>query len=102
MLASFSIVPIGNGEELKADVAAILEIIDASGLAYKLGAMQTTVEGPEDEVLALIMACHRKMRQRANRVLTHITMDDRAGATGRLDGKVRDVEDVLGKELRRE
>ena len=44
MLASFSIVPIGNGEELKADVAAILEIIDASGLAYKLGAMQTTVD----------------------------------------------------------
>ncbi len=102
MLASFSIVPIGNGEELKADVAAILELIDRSGLSYKLGAMQTSVEGSEEEVLGLIMACHRKMRERANRVLTHITIDDRAGATERLSGKVKDVETILGRELCRE
>ena len=102
MLAAFSIVPIGNGEELKEDIAAILELIDKSGLPYKLGAMQTTVEGPEDEVMGLIMACHRQMRQRAGRVLTHITIDDRAGAANRLSGKVKDVEDILGKELRRE
>ena len=102
MLAAFSIVPIGNGEELKADIAAILELIDKSGLPYKLGAMQTTVEGPEDEVMGLIMACHRQMRERAGRVLTHISIDDRTGATGRLSGTVKDVEDILGKELRRE
>ena len=102
MLAAFSIVPIGNGEELRADIAAILELIDKSGLPYKLGAMQTTVEGPEDEVMGLIMACHRHMRERAGRVLTHITIDDRAGATSRLSGKVKDVEDILGKGLSRE
>ena len=102
MLAAFSIVPIGNGEELKADIAAILELIDKSGLPYKLGSMQTTVEGPEDKVMGLIMACHRQMRARAGRVLTHITIDDRANAAGRLSGKVKDVEDILGKELCRE
>ena len=102
MLASFSIVPVGTGEELKADVAAVLELIDRSGLPYKLGAMQTTVEGDEEKVMALIMACHHKMRERASRVLTHITIDDRAGAAGRLSGKVKDVEDILGKELSRE
>ena len=102
MLASFSVVPVGNNEELKQDIAAILELIDRSGLSYKLGAMQTTVEGDEAAVMNLIMSCHRKMRERANRVLTHITIDDRANATGRLTGKVKDVEDVLGKELSRE
>ncbi len=102
MLASFSIVPIGKGEELKTDVAAVLELIDRSGLPYKLGAMQTTVEGGEAEVMALVMACHRKMRERASRVLTHITIDDRAGAVNRLSGKVKDVEGVLGRELCRE
>ena len=102
MLAAFSIVPIGNGEELKEDIAAILELIDKSGLPYKLGAMQTTVEGDEEKVMALIMACHRKMRERASRVLTHITIDDRAGAAGRLSGKVKVVETVLGRELSRE
>ena len=102
MLASFSIVPVGTGEELKADVAAILDLIDRSGLPYRLGAMHTTVEGNAEEVLNLIMACHRKMRERANRVLTHITIDDRGGAAGRLDGKVKDVEEMLGRELNRE
>ena len=102
MLASFSIVPVGTGEELKADVAAVLELIDRSGLPYQLGAMQTTVEGDEEKVMALIMACHHKMRERASRVLTHITIDDRAGAAGRLSGKVKDVETVLGRELSRE
>jgi len=37
----------------------------------------------------------------APRVLTSITIDDRRGATGRLEGKVRDVEQVLGKPLSR-
>ena len=102
MLASFSIVPVGNGEELKEQIAVILEMIDKSGLPYKLGAMQTTVEGTEAEVMSLIMACHNKMREMSSRVLTHITIDDRAGAIGRLDGKVKDVEEILEKSLSRE
>jgi len=102
MLASFSIVPVGAGEELKEHVAAILDIIDKSGLAYKLGAMQTTVEGEDSEVMALILQCHRHMRKHAKRVLTHITLDDREGATGRLEGKVADVEKALGRKLSRE
>ncbi len=99
MLASFAIVPIGKGEELKEDVAAILEIIDQSGLPYKLGAMQTTVEGDPKQVMALIMTCHEAMKTRAQRVLTHITIDDRADAENRLQGKVNDVEAVLGRKL---
>ncbi len=99
MLASFSIVPVGTGEEIKEEVAGIIDLIDRSGLPYNLGAMQTTVEGDEEAVMALIMACHRLMRTRANRVLTHIAIDDRAGAVDRLVGKVRDVEEVLGRRL---
>ena len=46
-------------------VAEIVDIIDKSGLDYKLGAMQTTVEGDDSEVLALILQCHRRMRAKA-------------------------------------
>ncbi len=99
MVVSFSIVPVGNGEELKEDIAAIMELIEQSGLPYKLGAMQTTVEGGQAEVMGLIMACHNRMRERAARVLTHIAIDDREGAQERLTGKVRDVEQVLGRGL---
>jgi uncharacterized protein (TIGR00106 family) len=102
MLASFSIVPVGAGDELKQYVAEILDIIDKSGLPYKLGAMQTTVEGPEDEVVLLIMRCHHHMLSKVHRVLTHIAIDDREGAKGRLEGKVADVEKALGRKLSRE
>jgi uncharacterized protein (TIGR00106 family) len=102
MLASFSIVPIGVGEELSAPIAEIVALIDKSGLDYKLGAMQTTVEGKQEAVMSLIMKCHNRMREVAPRVLTSITIDDRKGSTGRLTGKVADVEKVLQREVSRE
>lgn len=101
MLASFSVVPLGVTGGVKSLVAEMLKIIDASDLDYSLGAMQTTVEGDAATVMATLLACHNRMLELAPRVLTHIAIDDRKGATGRLEGKVRDVEEVLGKPLRR-
>ncbi len=99
MLASFTVVPFGVGEELKESIAAVVALIDASGLEYKLGAMQTTIEGEQTEVMDLLMRCHNLMMERAPRVLTTIHLDDRRGATGRLEGKVADVQGVLGKKV---
>jgi uncharacterized protein (TIGR00106 family) len=101
MLASFSIVPVGSGEELKTAVAEAVDIVDRSGLSYAVGAMNTTVEGEEHEVLSLILACHHAVRKKVRRVLTTITIDDREGAERRLSGKVDDVEGVLGRRLHR-
>lgn len=101
MLASFSVVPLGVTGGVKAMVAEALKIVDASDLDYTLGAMQTTVEGDAEAVMETILACHRRMLELVPRVLTHIAIDERKGATGRLEGKVRDVEEVLGKPLRR-
>ena len=100
MLASFSVLPMGVGEALSEHVARIIAIIDESGLDYSLGAMNTTVEGTEEEVVGLIMKCHAAAREMAPRVLTSITIDDRRGATGRITGKIEDVERVLGREVR--
>ena len=102
MLASFAIIPFGVGEELKEHIAAVVALIDASGLDYKLGAMQTTIEGEQGEVMEIIMQCHNLMLERAPRVLTSMTLDDRKGAQGRLRGKVADVEGVLGREVGKE
>ncbi len=102
MLASFSISPVGVGESLSTHVAGMLDIIDKSGLPYKLGAMQTTVEGDDADIMALILECHRYMRGKAKRVITHIAIDDREGAKGRLAGKVASVEKALGRKLAHE
>jgi uncharacterized protein (TIGR00106 family) len=101
MLATFSVLPVGVGEALSEYVARIIDIIDASGLDYRLGAMETTVEGGEDEVMQLIMKCHRAGREAAPRVFTSVTIDDREGATGRLTGKIDDVERILGRSVKR-
>ncbi len=102
MLASFSIIPIGAGEELKSEIAGVIDLIDRSGINYRVGAMQTTVEGDAEEIMALIMKCHALVKSRFARVLTTITLDDRSGAANRISGKVRDVETVLGREIKRE
>ena len=102
MLASFSVVPVGVREELKELIAELIPLIEASGLPHAVGAMQTTIEGEPDRVMDLIMTCHRHMRTRASRVLTHITIDDREGAVGRLAGKVKDLEDFLGRRISHE
>lgn len=100
MVASFAVVPLGVTGGAAQYVAEALKIVDASGLEYELGAMSTTIEGEREQVMETILACHRRMLEMAPRVLTNITLDERRGATGRLEGKVRDVEEILGKPLR--
>lgn len=101
MIAEFSLVPIGKGEELGELVAKIVDIVDVSGLPYQLTAMGTLVEGEWDDIMELIKECHFKMRQYSSRVLTLISIDDRENAKSRLKGKVNEVEEILGRELKK-
>lgn len=71
MLASFSVAPMEVQGGVKDLVAEMLRIVDASGLDYELGAMQTTVEGDAERVMETILTCHRRMVELAPRVLTH-------------------------------
>jgi len=102
VIASFSIIPIGVGVELKEFIAEIISLVDESGLNYKLGAMQTTIEGEMVQVMDVIMKCHNLMKKRAPRVYTSITIDDRGELKNRLEGKVKDVETQLGREVKHE
>lgn len=101
MVVEFSVVPLGGAEALAEPVAAIIDIVDKSGLPYQLTAMGTIVEGDWDAVFGLIRRCHEAMRGQTGRVSTHITVDDRDRAFGRIEGKVRDVEAVLGRVLKK-
>jgi uncharacterized protein (TIGR00106 family) len=101
MIVEFSVVPIGCGEALAGPVARVLDLVDKSGLPYQLTAMGTIVEGEWEEVLGLVRRCHEAMRGEAGRVYTHITIDDRPKTADRIKGKVREVEDVLGRSLKK-
>lgn len=95
MLAEFSCFPIGKGESLSKYVAKSLEMIEKSGLAYKLNPMGTVVEGEVDEVFDLIKAVHNRMLEDSDRVATYIKIDDRKGRKDALKKKMESVEEKL-------
>jgi uncharacterized protein (TIGR00106 family) len=101
MLAEFSITPIGKGASVTEYVARCLDLVDRSGLDYRLNPMGTVVEGPFDEVLALIARCHKAVAADCERVSTIVKIDDRRGASRQIEGKVTRVETALGRKLRR-
>ncbi len=101
MIVEFSIVPIGKGECLAELVSKVVDIVDGSGLPYQLTAMGTIVEGEWNDVFELIKECHFRMRQFASRVMTSITIDDREKAEKRMTGKVEEVEEILGRRLKK-
>ncbi|MFW5945309.1 MAG: MTH1187 family thiamine-binding protein [Candidatus Natronoplasma sp.] len=99
MLAEFSVVPLDKGVSLSDYVSQIIDIVDESGIDYKLTPMGTVVEGDWDEVMDLITECHEEMRNYSDRIETKIIIDDRKGAKNRLSGKIESVENKLGKEV---
>ncbi len=101
MLAQFSIFPLDKGVSLGKDVAKVLQIIDNSGLPYKLNAMGTVVEGTWDEVMELIAKCHKETVKGSDRVLTSISIDDRKGSQNRIEGKIESLEKRLNTSLRK-
>ena len=99
-IAEFSITPIGKGVSVGTYVARCVEIVDRSGLPYRLNAMGTVVEGEFDDILKLIARCHHAVMEDCERISTLVKIDDRKGASGQLDAKVKAVERRLGRKLR--
>ena len=101
MIVEFSIVPLGTGESVGDAVSEVLNIVDESGLTYRLNPMGTVVEGEWDEIMALIKKCHDATTAGAARVVTSIKIDDRPGATlDRITGKIMSLEKKLGRKLK--
>jgi uncharacterized protein (TIGR00106 family) len=100
MLAEFSVFPLDKGGEgLSRYVAESMKIIEDSGLDFEVHALGTLVEGPAEKVWDVIRTCHENMANHSDRVVTSVKIDDRKGATERIKGKVRSVEEQLGRDL---
>jgi uncharacterized protein (TIGR00106 family) len=100
VLLEFSLYPTDKGESVSEYVKRNLEIIDESGLPYKLGPMGTCLEGEYDEVMAVVKKCFDRMSADCGRVACQIKIDYRAGHSGRLDAKVQTLKDKTGRDLR--
>ena len=100
VLLEFSMSPLGKGESVGKYVSRSLEIIDQSGVEYRLNPMGTVLEGEWGEVMDVVSQCYERMKKDCNRISCSIKVDYRKGKNGRLSGKVASVEKRLKKKLR--
>ncbi len=101
MLLELSVIPLGRGRSISADLADLVKIIDASGLDYRLTAAGTILEGTWDQLMDVARKCHAEMRKKTERVVTFMKLDDYDERTGRLTAAVASVEQKVGKPLKK-
>ena len=99
VMLEFSIFPIDKGESLSPYVSRCLDIVDRSGVAYKINPMGTVLEGDWDQVFGVVKRCYDALVADCDRIEIAIKVDARKNRTGGLDGKVKSVERALGREL---
>lgn len=99
VLADVSIIPLGGGGvSLSPYVAACERVLREAGLAPRLHAFGTNVEGEWDAVFAALKRCHETVHgMGAPRVHTSIRLGTRTDRDQSLADKVRSVEDELRK-----
>jgi uncharacterized protein (TIGR00106 family) len=101
VLLEFSMSPLDKGQSVSPYVARSLEIIEQSGLDYRLHAMGTIVEGELEQVLDVLRRCLEAMAADCDRITCTAKLDFRRGYSGRLESKVRSVEEKLGWKLKK-
>ncbi len=100
VLLEFSMSPLGKGESVGKYVSRSLEIVDKSGVEYRLNPMGTVLEGEWDDVMDVVRQCYERMRKDCNRISCTMKVDFRKGKNGRLGGKVASVEKRLKRKLK--
>ena len=97
ILLEFSIYPLGKGESVGKYVTRAVDIVNRSGLPYRLHAMGTVIEGDWDECMAVVTKCFRALRKDCRRIEVVLKVDYRSGRAGRLVSKVASVQKRLGR-----
>ncbi len=100
VLLEFSMSPLGKGESVGKYVSRSLDIIDKSGVDYRLNPMGTVLEGEWDDVMDVVRQCYQRMSKDCNRISCTIKIDYRAGHKDRLLGKTASVEKRLKRKLK--
>lgn len=99
-LVEFSMFPTDKGESVSHYVSRIIDMIDRSGVPYKLTPMGTVFEVESmEEALDIINRAYKQLEPDCSRVYTTIKMDIRKGKGGRIESKIKSVEEKLGRKV---
>ena len=100
VLLEFSMSPLGKNESVGMYVSRSLDIIDQSGVAYRLNPMGTVLEGEWDDVMDVVRQCYERMKKDCNRISCTMKVDYRKDTKNRLHDKVASVETRLKRTLK--
>ena len=92
-IMEISVVPLGLADASVGDfVAGVIRYLQQEGIPYKLTDMGTLIHGHTARLLKVAQVLHElPFDQGVNRVVTHITIDDRRDKEVHLGDKVKSV-----------
>ncbi len=96
--AQLEIVALGTGStSMSTHISDAVKAIEKSGVKYQLTPMGTVLEAPSiDDIFRAARAAHEALIKKGiNRVVTHITIDDRRDAPKGMAEKIEAVKSKL-------
>ncbi len=98
VLMEFAMFPTDKGESISAHVSRVIRMIRESGVSYRLTPMGTVIETRTmSEALAIVQKAHDILEKDSGRIYSTVRFDIRKGRENRLEGKIKSVEDRIGK-----
>lgn len=95
---NFAMFPTDKGATVSPYVAKIVGMIKELGYEYRLTAMGTIVETATiDQALDVVNSSYRLLEPDCERVYVTINLDIRKGDLGRIEGKIKSVNEKLKK-----
>jgi len=98
VLFEFAMFPTDKGESASPFVSRIIKMIRESGVNYKLTPMGTIIETETmDEALELIKKAYDQLEPDCNRIYSTVKFDIRKSHAGRMDQKIKSIENKIGE-----
>jgi uncharacterized protein (TIGR00106 family) len=96
VLVNFAMFPTDKGTSVSQYVSKIIEMIDKSGVAYKLNPMGTTFETETmDEALNLLSKSYEVLKDH-DRVYSVVNFDIQKEKSNRIQSKIESIEQKIG------
>lgn len=101
VLMEFAMFPTDKGESVSEYVSRIIKKIEELNVIYRLTPMGTIIEVDTlEEALDLINIAYKQLEQDCNRVYSTVKFDIRKKEKGRIEKKIKSIEEKLKKEVK--
>lgn len=98
VLMEFAMFPTDKGESVSPYVSQVIDMIRQTGYPYKLSAMGTIIETETmQQALEVIHKAYNILEPHSQRIYSTVKFDIRKNAQNRIEGKIKSVEEKIGK-----